>query len=58
VFNLCIIFLSVSQCSFSPFCRDENAISAHSSTVLINSMIFNILVFGLEISVKTTTFTF
>jgi len=50
--NLCNSFLSVSQCSFSAFWRAENAISAHSSTGLIKSMIFDIILMGLEISVK------
>jgi len=48
--------LSVSQCSFSAFWRAENAISDHSSTGLIKSMILDILVFGLEISAKATSF--
>jgi len=39
MFNLCTRFLSVSQCSFSAFWRPKNAVSAHSSTDLIKSMI-------------------
>ena len=53
-FNLCTSFLSVSQCSFSAFWWPENAISAHSSTGLIYSTIFDILGLGLEITVNTT----
>jgi len=34
----------------------ENAISVHSSTGFIKSMILDILVLGLEISAKTTSF--
>jgi len=48
--------MSVSQFSFSAFWRHENAISAHSSTGLIKSMILYILVYGLEISANTITF--
>jgi hypothetical protein len=48
--------LSVSQCSFSAFWLAENAISAHSLTGLINSMVLDILVLGLELSANTTTF--
>jgi len=48
--------LSDSQCSFSAFWRPENAISAHSSTGLVKSMILVILVLGLEISGNTTSF--
>jgi len=55
-FNLCTSFLSVSQCSFSAIWCSENAISALSSTGLIKSMILDILVLGLEISAKTTSF--
>jgi len=54
--NLCTRFLSVSQCSFSAFCRPGKAISAHSSTGLYKSTILDIFVFGLEISVNTTPF--
>jgi len=49
-------FLSFTQCSFSGFRRAENAISAHSSTGLIKSMILDILVLGLEIYANTTSF--
>jgi len=35
--------------------RPENAISAHSSSGLIKSMILDILVLELEISAKTTS---
>ena len=55
-FNLFTTSLSVSQSSFSVFSRGENAISAHSSTVLIKKMTLDILVLGLEISAKTTSF--
>jgi len=48
--------MSVSQCSISAFWLAENAISAHSSTGLIHSMILYILVLGFEISANTTTF--
>jgi len=48
--------LSVIQCSFSAFWRAENAISAHSSTGLIKSMILVLLVLGSEISSKTNSF--
>jgi len=48
--------MSVSQCSFSAFWWSENAISDHSSTGLIKSMILDILVLGLEITAKTTSF--
>jgi len=48
--------LSVSQISFSAFLQAENAISAHSSTGLIKSMILYILELGLEISANTTSF--
>jgi len=44
--------LSVSQCSFSALWQPENAITAHSSTGLIMSMILNILVLVLEISIR------
>jgi len=44
--------MSVSQCSFSAFWRAENAISAHSSMGLIKSLILDILVLGLEISLS------
>jgi len=54
--SLIYVILSVSKWSFSAFWPAENSISAHSSTGLINSMILYMLVFGLEISVKTTTF--
>jgi len=47
--------LSVTQCSFTAFWRAENAISAHSSTGLIKSMILDLLVLGLDISANTTT---
>jgi len=50
--------LSVSQCSFLAFWRPENAISAQSSTGLTKSIILDILVFGLEISANTTSFSF
>jgi len=46
--SLCTIILSVSQCSFSAFWQAENAISAHSSTGLINSMILYILKLGIR----------
>jgi len=49
--------MSVLQCSFSAFWRSENAISGHSSTGLIKSMLLDLLVFGLEISAKTTSLT-
>ena len=49
-------FLSVSQCSFSAFWQDENAISAHSSTGRMKSKILYILVLRLEISTNTTSF--
>jgi len=49
--------MSVSECSFSAFWRAENAIFGHSSTCLIKSMILDLLVLGLEISAKTTSFT-
>jgi len=42
--------LTVSQCSFSAFWAAENAISDHSSTGLIKSMILDLLVLGLKIS--------
>jgi hypothetical protein len=42
----------VSQRYFSAFWRPENAISAYSSTGLIRSMIFGIILMGLEISVN------
>ena len=51
-----LVSSSVSQCSFSAFWRAENAISAHSSTGLIKSMILDILGLGLEISSNTTSF--
>jgi len=35
-----------------------NAISAHSSTGLIKSLILDILVLGLELSANTTSFSF
>ena len=54
--NLCNSFLCVSQCSFSSFWGAENAISDHSPTGLIKSMILDILVLGIEISEKTTSF--
>ena len=41
---------------FSAYCRDENVIAAHSSTGHIKLKILNILVFGLEISAKTSSF--
>ena len=41
---------------FSAFWPAENAISAHSSTGLIKSMILVLLVLGLELSANTTTF--
>jgi len=44
------------QCSFSAFWLAENAITAHSSTGLISSMILDFLVLGLEVSAKTTSF--
>ena len=49
-----VLVFSVSQCSFSTFWRPENAISAHSSSGLIKSMILDIFVLGLDISVYTT----
>ena len=42
----------VSHCSFSAFWRPENAFSAPSSTGFIKTMIFDIIVMGLEISVN------
>jgi len=48
--------LSDSQSSFSAFWRAEYAISDHSSTGLFKTIIFDVLVLGLEISAKTTTF--
>jgi len=48
-------FLSVSQCLFSAFWRSENAISAYSLKYLIKSMILDILVLGLQITVNTTS---
>ena len=53
---LCTSFLSVTQCSFSASLRAENAISDHSSTGLIKSMILDMLVLGLEVSANTTSF--
>ena len=53
---LCTSFLSVPQCSFSAFCRAENAYSAQTSTGFFKSMILDILVLGLEISTKTTSY--
>jgi len=47
--------LIVYQCSFSALWRHENAISDHSSTGLIKTMILDILVLGLEISAMTTS---
>jgi len=49
VYFLCTSFLSDSQCSFSAIWRAENAISDHSSSGLFKSMIFDVLVLGLEI---------
>jgi len=40
--------LSVSQCFFLALNRAENAISAHSATGLIKSIILYTLVLGLE----------
>jgi hypothetical protein len=54
--NLCTAFLCVSQFSFSAFWWAEKANSDHSSTGLFKSMIFYVLVLGLEISAKTTSF--
>ena len=48
--------MSVTHCSFSAFWRPENAFSAPSSTGFIKTMIFDIIVMGLEISAKTTSF--
>jgi len=48
--------MSVSQCSILAFSQAENAIPAHSLTGIINSMILDILVLGLEISANTTRF--
>ena len=48
--------LSISECSFSAFWRAENAVSAHSSTGLIKSMILDILILGLKITSNNTTF--
>jgi len=56
MFNLCNSFLSVSHYTFTAFWRAENAISDHSSTGLIKSIILYILVLVLEISAKTTSF--
>jgi len=56
IYFLCTSFLSDSQYSFSAFWLAENAISDHSSTGLFKSMIFYVLVLGLEISAKTTSF--
>jgi len=53
---LCTSFLSKSQCSFSALWRAENTISEHSSTGLFKSMIFDVLMLGLEKSAKTTSF--
>jgi len=46
------VFINVH---FGHFWRAENAISAHSSTCLIKSMILDILVLGLETSANTTS---
>jgi len=54
--HLCTNFFSVSQCSFSAFWRDDSAISDLSSMGFIKSMILNVIVLGLEISVNTTSF--
>ena len=68
IFNVCIsmsndeilIYVLFSwvfhNVKFSEYWRAENAISAHSETGLIKSMILNILVFWLEISVTTIFF--
>jgi len=48
--------LSVSQCSFTAFWRADNAISDHSSTGFIKTLTLDILVLGLEISAKITSF--
>jgi len=53
---LCTSSLSDSQSLFSAFWRAQNVISDHSSTGLFKSMIFYVLVLGLEISAKTTSF--
>jgi hypothetical protein len=49
-------FLECSQCLFSAYCRAEITNSAHSSTGLVKSIILDILVLGLDISEKKTTF--
>ena len=41
---------------FSLFWRPEKAISDHTSTGFIKSMILDILVLGLEITLNTTSF--
>ena len=51
-----LIYVLLSQCSFSASLRAENAISAHSSTGLIKSMILDILVLGLEVSAISSSF--
>ena len=51
-----LINVLVLQCSFSASLRAENALSDHSSTGLIKSMILDILVLGLEVSANTTNF--
>jgi hypothetical protein len=48
--------LGVSQFTFSAIWPAENAISAHSLTGVIMSMILEVLVLGFEIAAKTTTF--
>jgi len=47
--------LSVLQCLFSAFRRAENANSSHSSTGLIKSMIFDLLVLELDLPSQTTS---
>ena len=54
--NLCTSFLSVSQFSFSASWRPEKAISDHTITGLTKSMILDILILVLEITVCTTTY--
>ena len=57
--DVSVIYVLISwvfQCSFSAFWRAENAISAHSLTGLIKSIILDIQGLGLEISANTTSF--
>ena len=55
-----LIYVVVSRVfhivKFSAFWRPENAISAQSSKGFIKSMILDIIVLGLEISVNSTSF--